>query len=896
MENIKGSKWWKFDFHNHTPASDDYGIVGDSNYQENKTPRKWLLEYMAKEIDCVAITDHNSGDWIDILKEELQKMKGEDGLEGYRPLYLFPGVEISVMGNIHLLALLDPSKTTSDIDSLIGAVEYKGRKGYSDGVTTKSIEECIRIVNERGVAIPAHADRCSGIFEESRGTSLLQTFNNQNVLAVEIIDKNCQLPPILTDKKISFTRVLGSDSHNHARIGDGYSWVKMETPDIEGLRLALHDGKDGVLTSDDNPSNPNNRNEKYISKIKISKAKIIGNEADLEIGFSPHMNCIIGSFGSGKSSILNFIRYGLNKDKGMPESIQKNYDRFIKKCEYRGDRGMLKNETSISLEYLNESITYKLDKDSESNCMLGIGDDQKSLTHLDEKMLPVQIFSQKELYEITEQPKALLELIDNQIDIRKWSEEDEKIQKQYLDICEKQRELQSKVNNEGAITIKLQTVQQQYEFISGKGGDAIKKFKIVKEKTNKVKTVYNQVKENVEAVEQIKNQIHKIDLDEFSLDSDSKAKLQPKISNINSQIKSIKKLIKALKTEKGELKELIKDLPLIAELELATKNKEKVESKLREEGIALSPEELLKETEKHKKKLTEIEKHKVAISTLNKKKETTIDSFISHQKELRSQREKVINDWNLLSNDYSPSVIIKLNHISSQESEPSFREIISRPNQEFANDIYNEEEEKGFIYEIMNETDNDEKWNLLKRKKEAIINHSDSFGGNFKNLIERLQNETPEQIDKIELWVPEDKISVQIKRNPSSTPEEISNGSAGQRTAGILSVIMNSSDVPLIIDQPEDDLDSNLITELIVKSLRTIKNKRQVILVTHNPNIAVNSSVEQIIQMAFENGQIIKKTEGSLQKLEIRKAICEIMEGGEDALKQRYNRIYKAIT
>ena len=67
-----GSRWWKFDFHTHTPASlDTKNWQNAIGTDEEVSPKKWLLKYMAAEIDCVAVTDHNSGAWID---------RSEDGL------------------------------------------------------------------------------------------------------------------------------------------------------------------------------------------------------------------------------------------------------------------------------------------------------------------------------------------------------------------------------------------------------------------------------------------------------------------------------------------------------------------------------------------------------------------------------------------------------------------------------------------------------------------------------------------------------------------------------------------------------------------------------------------------------------------------------------------------
>ena len=69
------------------------------------------LDYMRAGIDCVAITDHNSGEWIDRVKDELDQLKHERP-EGYRSIYVFPGVEISVHDGIHLLAIFGCDKET----------------------------------------------------------------------------------------------------------------------------------------------------------------------------------------------------------------------------------------------------------------------------------------------------------------------------------------------------------------------------------------------------------------------------------------------------------------------------------------------------------------------------------------------------------------------------------------------------------------------------------------------------------------------------------------------------------------------------------------------------------------------------------------------------------------
>ena len=119
-----GARWRKFDFHTHTPASSDYPDP------DTVTPQDWLLGFMRAGIDCVAITDHNSGEWIDPLKAALQELKEASHPE-FQPLHLFPGVELTASGGTHVLAIFDPSKGSSDISHLLGAAKYQGERGAS---------------------------------------------------------------------------------------------------------------------------------------------------------------------------------------------------------------------------------------------------------------------------------------------------------------------------------------------------------------------------------------------------------------------------------------------------------------------------------------------------------------------------------------------------------------------------------------------------------------------------------------------------------------------------------------------------------------------------------------------------------------------------------------------
>ena len=78
--------------------------------------------------------------------------------------------------------------------------------------------------------------------------------------------------------------------------------------------------------------------------------------------------------------------------------------------------------------------------------------------------------------------------------------------------------------------------------------------------------------------------------------------------------------------------------------------------------------------------------------------------------------------------------------------------------------------------------------------------------------------------------------------------------SPGQRCSALLPVIVLGSNVPLVIDQPEDNLDNQLVTDLVIDILRQLKEQRQIIVVTHNPNIVVSGDAEQVVVMKTARG------------------------------------------
>lgn len=113
--------------------------------------------------------------------------------------------------------------------------------------------------------------------------------------------------------------------------------------------------------------------------------------------------------------------------------------------------------------------------------------------------------------------------------------------------------------------------------------------------------------------------------------------------------------------------------------------------------------------------------------------------------------------------------------------------------------------------------------------------------------------------------------------------------SKGQRATALLLLLLGASDAPLIIDQPEDDLDNNFVYQGVVRRLRDLKGKRQIVASTHNANVPVLGDAELIVALESDgtHGCPAKGGVGSLDKLSVRLLVENILEGGSAAFNAR---------
>ena len=878
---FSGARWWKFDFHTHTPASGDFMQGADERSKADVTPESWLREFMKKGIDCVAITDHNSGAWINLLKGKLRELE-QDKPDWYHPLYLFPGVEISAHGGVHILAIFGDDKSTGDIDSLLGAVGYSGTRGASDAVTNKSIDEVVdTIAHQGGIAIPAHVDKekkdhPKGLFH-LLGPTLEKVLDNKNIYSMELRDSDYKKPRLYVDKKLQWTEVRGSDTHFREDNFGTFTWVKMDEPSIEGLKLALMDGTASVNRNMDD--DPNRHAEYVIDEISVENAKYMGRSQSLNCQFSPFLNAIIGGRGSGKSTLLEFMRFVLRRERDIPDTLQKESEKYF----HVGGDNLLTDSSKISLIYRKGDVRYRLNwsanadmpslQEKKDDAWEDIPGDINSL-------FPVHVYSQKQIFELGKEPSALIDIIDKapEIEYSVIKEKREELIDRYKQIVQKIQELRRKVAQENQLRGEWNDLVRQIDQIEkSRHKDVLQNYRKRRQQLNEIESLGKDWHEMYQRLAEMRDDIAPVSLSEehFAEHSDILSALKETNERwrdvgrkLGDLVQEASAIVSGWRSEKAAA-------AWMQTLETEMEKYEQSRTQLEQQGIEPSRYPLLLQRQKDVQgELRKIEESKSDNEKLQSQGKQVFEKIEENRSRLSENREEFLR--NVIEGNKYVHIEVKRFGEDWQSVEEDIRRILQCPDH-FDKDI----EGLKNIYQ----RNGGQQYSKLK---EAVIGirreERSAIDSRFANHLQKLPLES---IIDLYLWFPEDDLEITF--GPKNS--QIRSGSPGQKTAALLAFILSYGHEPLLLDQPEDDLDNELIYSLIVQQLRDVKSKRQVIVVTHNANVVVNGDAEMVFPLKVAHGETRVQEPASIQKRQVRKEICNILEGGEQALDQRYKRI-----
>ena len=907
------AKWWKFDFHNHTPASNDYGKGPNQAEYRLISQKDWLLNYMRRGIDCVAVTDHNSGAWIDPLKRALDELASEHHPD-YRPLYIFPGVEISVHGNIHVLAIFFNGTTTSDIDSLLGAVKYRSTKGRSDSCSECSIVEVVdEIAKSGGLAIPAHVDQSNGLFTSCPGNTLGQILENKNVFAMEVTDCTIEKPQLYIDKKLNWAELLGTDSHHYSGFtgqrypGSHFTWVKMSKPSYDGLRLALIDGPLSLKRSDQFDGDPNTHGQLAIESIVVDNAKYVGRGRSYSCKFNPWLNTIIGGRGTGKSTSLEFLRIALKRKGEIPKTLENEFSKYNQTSKNRQDEGLLTDSTVITVSFWKDGGRFRIVWSNDTGKYEIEKEDLSGRWNASEgdiaQRFPVRIYSQKQIFELAKHPQALLQVVDDapEVNYRDWKLEWDELVSKYLSIRAQAREVQAGLQEESVVKGQLEDVKRKLDVFEKAGhASVLRAYQLRLNQNKAIDSWQNSWEDFGDQMKNISKGLSPSELDSqyFDLENADDKELLSIVANVRAKFdkfqNDINEIAQQIDTAKDSWVLTRPGLAISKKIISAKQEYTNLLSQLTAVGAG-DPSAygiLVKQRQDIEEKLKGFNKKRDIITQHQKSADACFVKIQEHREKITKLRDKFLK-VTLAGNPYVQINVIPFGGKFTIEEE--FRKLIDRSNGGFDRDIGIVDGDEGLLATLTQNPDKsmEEKITALKSSLFAYHENDSTIVPTAKDrrFVAHIQGLSPEQMDRIQCWFPEDSLDVRYSLKDGGDFKPVEQGSPGQKTAALLAFILSYGSEPLVLDQPEDDLDNHLIYDLIVTQLREIKQGRQVLVATHNANIVVNGDAENVIALDVKSGQTQIVAQGGLQEPSIREEICRVMEGGREAFDQRYKRI-----
>ncbi|HFO8626853.1 TPA: ABC transporter, partial [Escherichia coli] len=680
--------------------------------------------------------------------------------------------ELTVQGNIHILAIFGEDKTTSDIDSLLGAVRYRGTKGKSDGCSECSAVEVIdEIARSGGLAIPAHVDQASGLFTVCTGNTLEQVLDNKCVFAMEVTDLAKAKPQLYIGKNLNWAEILGTDSHhpsgtgNQRYPGSHFTWVKMSEPSYDGLRLALVDGALSLKRSDNFTGDPNIHGQLAIESIVVDDAKYLGRGQSLTCQLNPWLNTIIGGRGTGKSTSLEFLRIALKRKGEIPKSLEKEFTKYSQTSKDRQDEGLLKDSTKITVGFRKDGGRFRITWSNTDDIYSIEEETAPGVWCASEgdiaQRFPVRIYSQKQIFELAKHPQALLQVVDDapEVNHRDWQLKWDELVSKYLSLRAQEREVQAGLQEESVTKGQLEDVKRKLDVFEKAGhADVLKAYQLRQNQSKAMDSWVTTWEDSAEQVRDISGSLlpAELDLQYFDIGNADDKELFDTIKDIRATFEKLQTEMNSIAQRIDDVKnswnQTRSDLGISKRITAASHEYNALLGQLSaaDAGDPSAYGVLVKQRQDFEDKLKGFDKKRETLAQHQKSAEEYLVKLHEHRALITKLREDFLKDT-LVGNSYVQINVIPFGNKITVEEE--FRNLIGRSGGGFDRDIGVVDGDEGLLAYLTQDQSNtmDDKIEKIKSSLLAIHENDTMAVESCKDrrFVSLIQGLTPEQIDRI---------------------------------------------------------------------------------------------------------------------------------------------------
>lgn len=929
----QGNHYKKCDLQVHTPRDRGWKGANCVTEEERETYSKSFVKQCREAgVNAVAITDHHDMVFFEYIKAAAKAELDEvgDAIPDDEKLVVFPGIELTlhqpptqgllifdadfpealfptVLGSLSLAQALKADSKTAQTQAIpsdiIGSINdiYKKLDG-TDGVKGRYIfmphvkESGHKTLMREGFHEAYAKMPCVGGYVDGKfnggGVGYLK------ILRGEVAEWGFKSLAVLQTTDYRADKTLAEL--------DTATWIKWKEPTAEALRQACLAKESRISLVE--PEIPNI----FIEKIDVTNSSFL---SKFNLDLNPQLNSIIGGRGTGKSTVLEYLRWGLcDQTEGFgnddtKSDIAKRRNRLI-------DKTLKEVDGEVRVFFLVNGTRHIIKRNPKSeDVWLKIGDGEFESVRPSQiqDLLPIQAYSQKQLSSISIRPDELKRFIE-------------------------------------------QPISKEIDEINSKVDVALAGVKAAYEKLAKGKELYTELKKNKIEIASFKLQIEELrgglkgisEEDKKTLD---RARLYVNEKNIFDEValeyssigeclQPLKDLIEKYKGLESDASNEIENDKILAQLNSARTVFLETALQKVEELSKLHTNSVVKYDEIHavwleirnefgakykeaKEKSTSSESTLTAIKGLEEKIEK-LELLIRQKRSLLSDVDMTDEKFDELYREYVKLQVSKIDRLKASTEiftqlsdgfiKADFTKTIDIEKMcaeinavfsAYSLNINKSKTEK--LAELVATSPSPlEKWNQIVYEIKSLsefhsvpdvqeeLPHTPNLDGvgfsaaNKRKISEAMSSEGLLRLASIRLdFLPKFFYQTQNEMGDEIPFEE---ASAGQQATALLNVLLNQDGFPLIIDQPEDDIDNRAIDKIIA-NLWGSKKKRQIIISSHNANLVVNGDSELVICCDYnETSEQTKghiKYEGSIDKKEIRNEITSIMEGGERAFKLR---------
>ena len=924
-------------------------------------------------MDLVALTDHNSIDGYCYLRAQFETLERQARDQKLPMPAILPGVEFSVGGErpIHFLVIFAADTDPDDIDRAIAHVfrandRFDPRSGTPRATGHSVIdflddlyEFCRPPSGDRNltfVVVPAHVDGRQGlsrevmggaavrdetvatsIWDEMKGHLRQRVITRRDWHGFQAARSFANLPAAfrellvrwtamrrsenwddLTEKQKARYReqkhwplVQCSDPHSYEAIGSSFTWLKMAVPDVEGIRLALLDPESRLRRMDDGPPN---RNYTRLERLRVRHTDFFD---ELEIPLNPCLTSLIGGRGTGKSTVVEYLRYVLDRarsgdlqddEPGGVHDVVGSVLSSKSERDFGQTKGTLLPGHEISADIVVAERRYRVSRSGTGFEVIQEADQPSGQpAPLDVRSLVrPRILSQRQIARIARNPASQRIELDALIETNRFRE----IEDQRRLLAETLAQLQAtraRLSEQRArlpsVETELQTVHDQIAFLQGEGRkEVLERFDGFERQRS---WLQDRRKELADIAARLESEAAVV----APTGSDSDAP-EPTttawLGSVGDRAGAAREAAAAALREQADTLRALETTIAREQAEQwqpgydeARSAYEALREEISERGVDFAQhEKLLQRRAQLERELASLRSVDRELDEIESRvRETRLRLVEIHEARLDARREQA-RSLEAMDAD------VRLEVLPFRD-----RGDFERRREEWFGGAGLQERDWSVLCDYVFATDGqvpDHIAELVKALRADVGTTADSGEALEESASRVVQLIGPDRhltrfffnalsqrnrirIDELERFLPEDLVEANVRTTDGSF-KTIETGSVGEKSTAILSLLLSAGDQPIIIDQPEDDLDNQYVYNVVVDLLRRRKFSRQVIIVTHNANIPVNGDAELIVALGAENRLGKMLDFGSIDQPDIKNQVSVIMEGSAEAFRLRRER------